>query len=122
VRIIFVGYQDQQSFGWRIYTPDNNKYLITSHAQFENDKYNNSLLVGYDSAANNLNNEVTVRGIENVTATLDTVLSKHNSLPMTSNALSSSSSSSSVVDTLKHKRTNQEDQESLGYDIASSPV
>jgi len=39
VRDIFAVYQDQQSVGRRIYTPDNNEYLNTTHAQLKNNKY-----------------------------------------------------------------------------------
>jgi len=95
-------------------------FLITSHSQFDNDKYNKYLPVGYEHATNNPNNETNIRGSDNVTSTLETVLTKLNNLPTTDNALSSSSSSC-TADTLKRKRTNQEDQELLGADIASSP-
>ena len=32
---IFVGYQDQQLIGWRIYLPKSNEFIITAHASFE---------------------------------------------------------------------------------------
>ena len=32
---IFVGYQDQQLVGWRIYLPKSNEFIITAHASFE---------------------------------------------------------------------------------------
>ena len=31
---IFVGYQDQQLSGWRIYLPTSNEFIITAHASF----------------------------------------------------------------------------------------
>ena len=31
---IFVGYQDQQLAGWRIYLPRSNEFIITAHASF----------------------------------------------------------------------------------------
>jgi hypothetical protein len=37
---MFVGYQDRQTIGWKIYRPAFNDFVITIHAQFENDKYN----------------------------------------------------------------------------------
>ena len=33
---VFVGYQDQQTVGWRVYIPESNDFLITAHASFEN--------------------------------------------------------------------------------------
>jgi len=38
----FVGYQEQQLHGWKIYLPGSNEFIITAHVHFENDKYNNS--------------------------------------------------------------------------------
>ena len=111
VRGIFVGYQDQQSVGWRIYTPENNEFLITSHAQFDNDKYNKYLPVGYEHTTNNSNSETTTLRSVNETPTLETVLTKLNNLPTTDTALSSSSSSR-TADTLKRRQPNQEDYES----------
>ena len=32
---IFVGYQDQQPIGWRIYLPESDEFIITAHATFE---------------------------------------------------------------------------------------
>ena len=32
---VFVGYQDQQSVGWRIFLPLTNEFIITAHASFE---------------------------------------------------------------------------------------
>ena len=32
---IFVGYQDQQPIGWRVYLPESDDFLITAHATFE---------------------------------------------------------------------------------------
>ena len=32
---IFVGYQDQQPIGWRIYLPESEEFIITAHATFE---------------------------------------------------------------------------------------
>ena len=40
VKGIFVGYQDQQVKGWKIYVQDATEFIITAHAHFENDKYN----------------------------------------------------------------------------------
>jgi hypothetical protein len=37
---IFVGYQEQQLKGWRIYLPHHEKFIITAHVHFENDKFN----------------------------------------------------------------------------------
>ena len=37
---IFVGYQDQQPKGWKIYLPGSNEFIITAHVHFENEKYN----------------------------------------------------------------------------------
>jgi len=37
---IFVGYQEQQLRGWRIYLPYHDKFIITAHVHFENDKFN----------------------------------------------------------------------------------
>ena len=31
---IFVGYQDQQLSGWRIYLPRSNEFIVTAHASF----------------------------------------------------------------------------------------
>ena len=32
---IFVGFQDQQPIGWRVYLPESDDFLITAHATFE---------------------------------------------------------------------------------------
>ena len=37
---IFVGYQEQQLRGWKIYLPDSYEFIITAHVHFENEKYN----------------------------------------------------------------------------------
>ena len=37
---IFVGYQEQQLRGWKIYLPGSNEFIITAHVHFENDKFN----------------------------------------------------------------------------------
>jgi len=37
---IFVGYQEQQLRGWRIYLRYHGKFIITAHLHFENDKIN----------------------------------------------------------------------------------
>ena len=37
---IFVGYQEQQLRGWKIFLPGSNEFIITVHVHFENDKFN----------------------------------------------------------------------------------
>jgi hypothetical protein len=36
---VFVGYQNQQPRGWRIYLPYEEEFIITAHAHFENEKF-----------------------------------------------------------------------------------
>ena len=43
---IFVGYQDQQSIGWRIFLPNSNEFIVTAHASFEDHRVGNSIGVG----------------------------------------------------------------------------
>jgi len=50
---IFVGYQEQQLRGWRIYLPYHDKFIITAHVHFENDKFNK-----YDNNLDNLSSNV----------------------------------------------------------------
>ena len=50
---IFVGYQDQQLIGWKIYLPSTNEFIITAHASFEDMKAKNIETI-YTDEVNNL--------------------------------------------------------------------